>query len=229
MYKPTMLYAEDDQVTRENYTFALKKYFQEVYTAGDGKEALMIYHKVKPDVLLLDINMPYMNGLDMVEEIREYDKKTPIVMITAYSDREKLLKAIPLGLFQYLIKPIRDDVFRDTMRELIEQVTIKELIYLKDGFVWNKVHSELLYQQKYISLSEKENFLLTILAGSVGHYFSQDTLISDIWQGEDINASHERKLIQLIYRLNKKITSSTGLTTLLVENSYALGYRLLPQ
>jgi len=98
---------------------------------------------------------------------------------------------------------------------------------LKDGFTWNQAYGELSYQQSHINLSEKENLLITILAGSVGHYFSQDTLISDIWQGEDINASHERKLIQLIYRLNKKITSSTGLTTLLVENSYALGYRLL--
>ena len=227
MYKPTILYAEDDQVTRENYTFALKKYFQEVYTAGDGKEALMIYHEKKPDVLLLDINMPYMDGLDVVETIRKYDKEIPILMLTAHSDREKLLKAIPLGLFEYLVKPIRDDVFRDTMRRLIEQIKMKDLIYLKDGFTWNQAYRELSYQQSYINLSEKENLLITILAGSVGHYFSQDILISDIWKDEEINASHETKLIQLIYRLHKKITSNTGLNILLVENSYALGYRLL--
>ena len=229
MYKPTVLYAEDDQVIRENYTLALKKYFRKVYTAKDGKEALTLYYEKKPDVVLLDINMPYIDGLDVAKSIRTMDNHTPIMILTAYSESEKLLKAIPLGLVDYLIKPVKDDIFQNAMHKIVEQIKMKDVIYLKDGFMWNQTYGELSYEKNIINLSEKENLLIAFLANITGHYFSRDLLILDIWNGEEINESHETKLIQLIYRLNKKITSNTGQNTLLIENSYALGYRLLSQ
>ena len=79
-----MLYAEDDQESRGNYAFVLKKYFHKVYTAGDGREALNIYYEKKPDILLLDVNMPYLDGLDVAKNVREKDKYTPIIMLTAH-------------------------------------------------------------------------------------------------------------------------------------------------
>jgi len=223
----TILYAEDDQITRENYALALEQYFHKVYTAKDGKEALALYYKEKPDVLLLDINMPYIDGLEMVKTIREEDKETPVVLLTAHSDKEKLLKAIPLGLTQYLVKPIKDDIFRKTMYELISKVKRKDIFNLKNGFTWDQTHNELSYKKTPIGLSQKENHLMTLLAASLGHYVSNELLISEIWYGEKIDESHAKKLAQLVYRLHTKITVQTEQNTLLVENSYALGYRLL--
>ena len=68
---------------------------------------------------------------------------------------------------------------------------------------------------------------MKLLTASIGQYVSKDTLIMDIWREESYDSSHENKLIQLVYRLNKKITLSTDYKTQLIENSYALGYRLL--
>ena len=62
MYKPTILYAEDDQEARENLAIILQQYFDIVYTASNGKEALDFYHEKHPDILLLDISMPSLNS-----------------------------------------------------------------------------------------------------------------------------------------------------------------------
>ncbi|SFZ98201.1 DNA-binding response regulator RprY [hydrothermal vent metagenome] len=227
MPRQTILYAEDDQETRENYALVLQNYFHTVYTVKDGREALALYQKERPDVLLLDINMPYLNGLEMTKIIREKDRETPVVLITAHSDKEKLFKAIPLGLTQYLVKPVKDEIFRKTMLELISEVNSKNIVGLSGDFVWDKVHGELTYEQVSIHLSKKENTLLVLLVSSLGHYVSNELLITEIWYDEDIDESHTKKLAQLVYRLNTKITAQTGQKTVLIENSYALGYRLL--
>ena len=227
MHKPTLLYAEDDKETRENYTFVLKKYFSEVYSAEDGKEALNIYREKKPDMLLLDISMPQMDGLELAKAVREKDKDTPIIMLTAHSDREKLLKAIPLGLSKYLLKPIDDVMLIDTVNQLISQMKKSNSVYLKSNCMWDRNNSEFIYQNKSIDLTKKETILMKLLTASIGQYLSKDTLIVDIWRDEMYNDSHDNKLIQLVYRLNKKITLTTDYKNQFIENSYALGYRLL--
>ena len=227
MSKPTILYAEDDQVTRENYALVLAHYFRKVYTAKDGKEALAFYYKEKPDSLLLDINMPYIDGLEMVKIIREEDRETPIVLLTAHSDKEKLLKAIPLGLTQYLVKPIKDDLFRKTISELITQAAHKNIVVLADGFVWDGTHKELSYAEIPVKLSHKERLLIDILAEQTEHFVSQEILVADIWFDEEIDETHSSKLSQLIYRLHMKLSEMRKEKIVIIGNSYALGYRLL--
>ena len=227
MHKLTLLYAEDDQETRENYTFVLKKYFHEVYSAEDGKEALALYRAKKPDMLLLDISMPHIDGLELAKAVREKDRETPIIMLTAHSDQEKLLRAIPLGLSEYLLKPVDDVLLINTMNRLVRQMKKSGSLYLKGDCMWDRTDSELSCRKKSIDLTKKETILMQLLTASLGQYVSKDTLIMDIWRDEIYNSSHENKLIQLVYRFNKKITSSTNCKNQLIENSYALGYKLL--
>ena len=206
MHKPTLLYAEDDKETRENYTFVLKKYFNEVYSAEDGKEALNIYREKKPDMLLLDISMPQMDGLELARAIRQEDKDTPIIMLTAHSDREKLLKAIPLGLSEYLLKPIDDVILINTVNRLIKQMKKSNSVYLQGNCMWERTNSELSCRKKPIDLTKKETILMKLLSASIGQYVSKDTLIMDIWRDEMFNDTHENKLIQLlIYQTMKSI------------------------
>ena len=115
MYKPTVLYAEDDPQSRQNYAFVLEEYFSNVYIAKDGKEALDIYYNKKPDILLLDISMPYINGLEVATKVRKENKNIPIIMLTAHADKENLLAAIPLKLTDYLLKPIDDKNLKKIM------------------------------------------------------------------------------------------------------------------
>ena len=227
MPKLTLLYAEDNQESRENYAFVLSNYFHKVYTAKDGKEALEIYHDKKPDILLLDITMPKLNGLDVAKSIREENEEIPIVMLTAHSETDKLLRAVPLKLEEYLLKPINNKRLQNTMLDLIHKLESKDIVELKEGLSWNKRNNNLLYEKQEIKLTLKENLLIELLTKTAGDYFIRDTIIYHVWPDEIPDASHDRKLTKLISRLNKKIMMETGSTITLIENSYALGYRLI--
>ncbi len=227
MPKLTLLYAEDHQESRENYAFVLKDYFYEVYTAKDGREALDMYHEKKPDVLLLDVSMPKMDGLDVAAAVREEDDETPIIMLTAHSEVDKLLRAVPLKLEKYLLKPINTKLLQNTMLELIKKIQYKDIVQLKEGLSWNRISNSLFYQEQHFKLTIKEKLLMQLLCMTPGDYCIRNTLIYHVWHDEIPDASHDKKLTKLVSRLNRKIILETGSATALIENSYALGYRLV--
>jgi len=227
MYKPTILYAEDDQEARENLAIILQQYFDIVYTASNGKEALDFYHEKHPDILLLDISMPSLNGLDVARTVRQADLSTPIIILSAHSDREKLLSAVNLKLDAYLLKPIDTTELTKTILKLIDQIENKEIIHLRKDLIWNRKNTNLIYKEQQVKITKKERLLLKILTKHIGQYISNDDLIIYIWQDDIPDHSHDNKLIQLIYRLNKKITKLLQCDTHLIENGYTSGYRIL--
>lgn len=103
-----ILYVEDDLDIRNELTSLLSNFFENVYTADDGKAGLELYREKQNDidVIIADINMPNMTGIQMLEKIREFDKDIPVIFATAYSDNEFLSSAIKLKVFEYVIKPI---------------------------------------------------------------------------------------------------------------------------
>ena len=101
-----ILYVEDDEIARENGVEYLQNFFEQIYEASDAIKALQLYEKYQPDIIITDIQMPKLNGLEFVKKIRQKDKKTQIIIITAFCDRDYLLKAIELQLVKYLVKPV---------------------------------------------------------------------------------------------------------------------------
>jgi len=222
----TLLYAEDDLQSRKNYAFVLEEYFSKVYLAEDGREALDLYHEKKPDVLLLDISMPFINGLDVAKAVRTTNKDIPIIMLTAHAEQEKLLTAIPLGISEYLLKPIDDKSLMETVLKVIREIQGRNIISIREKLCWNKINSNLFYKEENIKLTKKEHRLVAFLIRSLGEYFTHDTLILEVWDDEVPDVSHDNKLQQLVYRLNKKINTLINSDMPLIENSYALGYRI---
>ena len=104
-----LLYVEDDEEIIEDIDFFLKRHFSEITIAKDGEKALELFEEKKPDIIILDINIPKINGLKVAAKIREVNKKIPIIFLTAFSDKENLLQAINLHAFSYLIKPFKID------------------------------------------------------------------------------------------------------------------------
>ncbi|SJZ60016.1 response regulator receiver modulated diguanylate cyclase with PAS/PAC sensor [Trichlorobacter thiogenes] len=105
-YDISLLYVEDERVTREQISRILQRIVTELYVAENGQEGLEIYREKRPDIIMTDIMMPVMNGLEMAREIRALDRDSQIIMLTAYSDTEYLLECISLSINQYVQKPV---------------------------------------------------------------------------------------------------------------------------
>lgn len=114
--KPKILIAED---VDGNY-FLLRIILEKSATllrAVNGKEAVEIAEKEKPDIILMDIRMPIMDGLEATAEIRKFDTETPIIALTAYAYNHIKEDAMESGLSGYLKKPIRSDVIKEELKK----------------------------------------------------------------------------------------------------------------
>lgn len=104
-----VLYVEDDSFLREQVEQFLKMRFPQVVSASNGKEGLDLYRQHRPDVIITDIRMPIMTGLEMARRIRELDSEIPILVLTAFTEVSFLMKAIEIGIDKFLQKPIEGD------------------------------------------------------------------------------------------------------------------------
>lgn len=220
----TILYAEDEDQTRLNYTNYLEKFFKEVYSVGDGDEALKLYKINKPDILLLDINMPKVNGLEVAKKIRIKDKITRIIILTAHLEQDKLLFAAELNLTKYLPKPISRNELKSALQKAVEELKeLKgnlELISFNDDFKWNKTTKNLTFQENEIKLTKYEILLLEILSSKKDRIFTLDEISLYLWDDIDEIEINTNKLKDIIKRLRRKLPINT------IENIYGAGYKL---
>lgn len=105
-YDISLLYVEDEQSTREQVSGLLRRIVSTLYVASDGVEGLALYRQNMPDVVLSDIMMPRMDGLEMASQIRMIKPDCHIIVLTAYSDTEYLLECIAIGISQFAQKPV---------------------------------------------------------------------------------------------------------------------------
>lgn len=102
----TLLYVEDDEMTLEEISYFLSKYVKKLIVAKNGIEGLELFKEHKPDMIISDIQMPKMDGLEMSRKILEIDSEVPIALTTAYSDGEYIMESIEMGIDKYILKPV---------------------------------------------------------------------------------------------------------------------------
>lgn len=129
----TILYAEDEAALREITLSILKGFTKQQYVAENGAQGLELFkkHESEIDLIITDVNMPIMNGLEMIRKIKEINPNIPIIVATAFSNTEYLLEAIDIGIDKYVLKPI-------DMKKLL-QLMSQSLLYheLKDLYIDN--------------------------------------------------------------------------------------------
>ncbi|QOP44585.1 EAL domain-containing protein [Sulfurimonas sediminis] len=101
-----LLYVEDDIDAREITTMLLEDFFDTIIVAENGQEGLEKFQKEHIDIIITDINMPHMNGLEMAKKIRAIDIEVPIIILSAHNEEDFFLKSIQIGINGYLLKPI---------------------------------------------------------------------------------------------------------------------------
>ncbi len=121
-----ILYVEDEPTTAKKFSSILKKIFNEVFYAPNGKEALDIFYSNNINIIISDINMPILNGLELAKEIRKTDINIPIVLISARNESDTLLQAIDLNIDSYILKPITLDGFIEKINSISEKIEAKE-------------------------------------------------------------------------------------------------------
>lgn len=146
-----VLYVEDDINIKTELTLLLSKFFKTVTTASDGQEGFELYNKNPKnfDLIISDINMPIMTGIEMLKSIREKDKKIPCIFTTAHSDNSFLVDAIKLKVYEYIIKPI-------DIRKLLSVITDIALVLYNEFLVKQKT-KEL---ENYKHIIDKNNVVI---------------------------------------------------------------------
>src|SRR4030066_1479511 len=102
----SVLIIDDDPLIRKTLSGHLSKQGFEVHLAEEGEEGVRKFREVGPDVVLLDVRLPDIDGLEVLRQIRDLSKKTYVLMMTAYDDMKTTIEAVKLGAFEYLVKPL---------------------------------------------------------------------------------------------------------------------------
>lgn len=118
----TILYVEDDETVANVMSHILHLFCAKFYRASNGQEGLELYHQHKPDIIITDISMPIMDGIEMIRTIRQSNKHIPIMINSAFSDQHYLLESIYLGVDRYTVKPIRQDEFLDALHFMLTKL-----------------------------------------------------------------------------------------------------------
>ncbi len=218
----TILYVEDELDVQANMSEYLKSYFKEVYLASNGKEALLVYEKFSPDVALLDINIPDIDGLSVAKEIRKKDRDVKILMLTAYTDEEKLLKALDLKLTKYLVKPVSPKDFKKALDILVNE--LKELssavVILGNEHIWVKDKKQLLKVEEEVKLTQKEIILLELFIEYRGNCVSYAEIMAVVWKDEFLQEISIDSVKNQVSNLRKKLPENS------ISNIYGKGYML---
>ncbi|HAQ39707.1 MAG TPA: DNA-binding response regulator [Clostridiales bacterium] len=120
-----ILVADDEEIIRKNFIKRINRTqinFNNIYEAGNGVEALSLFQKNKIEIALLDINMPFLNGLKLLERIHNISPDAVIVIISGYNKFEYAQEAIKFGVYRYLLKPVNSDEFNTVIAEAAELV-----------------------------------------------------------------------------------------------------------
>jgi DNA-binding NtrC family response regulator len=129
--RATVLVVDDEHGVRQSFYMVLKDEFT-VLLAGSGNEAIDIFSKNAVDLILLDILLPDIDGIDLLERLKEMDPNTEIIMVTAVKEIQTAVKAIKLGAYEYIIKPfVVDEVITVIHRALEKHNLLKEVTYLR--------------------------------------------------------------------------------------------------
>ncbi|MBI5847293.1 MAG: response regulator [Nitrospirae bacterium] len=133
-YDISILYVEDEPSTREEVLLFLQRRVREVFAAADGREGLELFRQYAPDLVITDIRMPVMDGLEMAKTIKAIDREAKIIVTSAHSDTPYLLSAIETGIDAYVMKPVDTEKLLAAIQKCSEVIEYRkrELLYQQE-------------------------------------------------------------------------------------------------
>lgn len=213
-----LMIVEDEDNLRKMLTNALNPYFKELINAKNGDEGLKKFKKFKPDIVITDILMPIVDGLDMAKSIKEISKSTPIIVLSAFSEKEKLLKAIDIGIDKYLVKPVDIDELLSIINAIKDsKIGTLKLVQINENYQFDFTKKVLIKKGKEITLTKKELAFMTLLIENKGALVLHEHIKNAIWSNSKVTDTAIRTFIK---RVRDKIGDD------LIKNVPGLGYKI---
>ena len=212
-----LMIVEDEDRLREGLNKALSGFFSKIITAKNGDEGLKKFKKFTPDIVITDILMPIVDGLDMATSIKEISKNTPIIVLSAYSEKERLLRAIDIGIDKYLIKPVDVDELLNIIM-LIKDAKIGENnVKINEHYEFDRSKRLLVRDGVEIPLTKKELSFIMLLIKQAGALVLHEDIKRNIWTNESVTDTAIRTFIK---RVRDKVGEG------LIKNVPGLGYKV---
>lgn len=213
-----ILVVEDDKVIREGICEYLSEFGYEMYEAEDGRKALVIFKDKDINLIILDIQIPLLNGLEVLKEVRK-ESKIPILMLTAFSDEEYKISAFSSLADGYIEKPFSLPVLKVRIDSLIKRYykEVEKFIYKDLEVNFSSYTAKV--KDEFIDVNAKELEILKYLLENEGHVLTRNQIIDNVWkETEDI--PFDRVIDVYIKELRKKLRLDCIIT---IRN---VGYKL---
>lgn len=224
-----ILAIEDDSSIRETLRIWLSRSGFQVFFAITGMEGLQAFRRESPDLVILDVMLPEIDGLEICKKIRE-SSAAPVLMLSALSEDTDKIMGLEVGADDYLSKPFNPRELvarvRALFRRLKTQTQTSEVASAKieyDELLLNREGHRAFYRGQPLNLTPIEFSLLVVLVGNAGIAFSRDKLLTKVW-GDDF-VGDERTVDSHIRNLRKKFRA-IGCKDGLVESVWGIGYRV---
>jgi DNA-binding response OmpR family regulator len=217
----SILYIEDEDRIREDMTQTLQILCSEVYSYHCANKALEEYENISPHIIFSDISLGESSGLELAKQIRAFDKKIPIILLSAHTDTKYLLEATKLKLVAYLTKPISFEELKTTLLDAVSEIDIEEhkaIFTIEKDLVFDTFHKVLYKNKKEITLTKKELELLELLIKKHKKTISPEEIKATLWS--DSYYATDAALKAVIHKLRSKIGKEK------IKNLSGVGYYL---
>ncbi len=211
-----ILLLEDDEVLSETLVELLSDEEFEVTLVGDGEKALDATFVKHFDLLLLDVNVPFLNGFEFLKALRESSDTTPAIFITALTDVASLSKGFDVGADDYIKKPFDFDELLIRINALLRKAYHTYANEIKvDEFRFVIENNELYHKEKFIPLSPYELEITKLLFQNLDHTLEKELIFEHLSQGKEMSEGSLRVHINKLRKIGLPITTIKG-----------IGYRL---
>ena len=213
-----VLLVEDEAKIRDLLAGVMQKVFKKVVTAQNGEEGLKKFKKFNPNIVITDILMPIRDGLEMSKDIRAISPETPIVVLSAFNDKDKLMQAIEIGVNKYLLKPIDIDELIYAIETLAKaKIDSSNLIEIGKNYAFSPTKKVLIKNGVEIPLTKKELALVSLLINRLGTLVLHSDIKKNVWIGESVSDAAIRTFI-------KRVRDKVGAD--FIKNIPGLGYKI---
>jgi len=214
----TVLFVEDEKKLRDALEDAISDEFEMFIVARDGDDGLKKFKKYKPDIVITDILMPIKDGLEMAKEIKQLSRETPILILSAFSEKDRLLKAIDVGIDKYLIKPIDPDELMTSVKNIADELlSLDKIVEVGGGYQFDKNRKVLVKNGETIGLTKKELLFISILVKNIGVFVLHEEIKKHVWTNKSVTDAAIRTFI-------KRVREKTGKE--FIKNVPGLGYKI---